>query len=281
MIRFLFKLICGTMAFALMGIGSFVTALALSDNATGLERPSPHIPFVKEGSQPPAHPAPVVARVARVAPVAPRPAAPAFHRLAAGTSLAGWTRVSQFALEVGEDDVRGWVGVERVKWSYDGRWIRGRLSKRDVAIEVGVEWLKGKMGEVAFAMRRPDFVAARVPPPAVTLPALAAPVLPVASVVTVSQSMPLRPVQAMVIPNLGPKCAIATALSGRGEDVMLFRQYRDQVLSRSIVGHRMAEVYYQTSPKLAQVLHSSPTARRAMHAALIPVMAYVRSRVTK
>jgi len=60
-------------------------------------------------------------------------------------------------------------------------------------------------------------------------------------------------------------CFIATATyeSADADEVFLLRQYRDNVLEKSVMGRAFTRFYYLTSPYVAKVVESSEPIKRA------------------
>jgi hypothetical protein len=73
-------------------------------------------------------------------------------------------------------------------------------------------------------------------------------------------------------------CFIATAAFGSpfAEEVETLRQFRDDVLERSLVGHCFTRLYYLCSPPLAAILARSPHGRAMTRWLLAPVVRWCR-----
>ncbi|MRV70592.1 hypothetical protein GJ700_02515 [Duganella sp. FT92W] len=70
-----------------------------------------------------------------------------------------------------------------------------------------------------------------------------------------------------------PWCFIATAVyGGKAPETSVLRQFRDQVLRRTVVGRQIIVRYYQVSPVIADWLDRHPLAARVTRVVLRPVI---------
>lgn len=75
------------------------------------------------------------------------------------------------------------------------------------------------------------------------------------------------------------KCFIATAVYGNGEapEVMVLRKFRDDVLLKSFLGKIMVEIYYFTSPKIAEFLRNTKLLKSIIRNILDKIVAWVKT----
>ena len=70
-------------------------------------------------------------------------------------------------------------------------------------------------------------------------------------------------------------CFIATAAYGTpmAEEIQVLRDFRDQYLLTNPVGEVLVELYYKTSPPIAEFIADHPALRQVVRAGLEPVIA--------
>lgn len=70
-------------------------------------------------------------------------------------------------------------------------------------------------------------------------------------------------------------CFIATAAYGSPmvEEIEVLREFRDQYLLTNPVGETLVELYYKTSPPIADFIDDHPALKPVVRAALVPVIA--------
>jgi hypothetical protein len=80
------------------------------------------------------------------------------------------------------------------------------------------------------------------------------------------------------------KCFIATAVYGTPDaaEVLILRQFRDEVLANSLFGRAFISLYYRVSPPIAGVLHHTQAGRRLVRRVVIaPLVHAVETRGEK
>lgn len=77
-------------------------------------------------------------------------------------------------------------------------------------------------------------------------------------------------------------CFIATAAYGSymADEVVHLRKFRDQTLMKSVVGRQFVSLYYDLSPRFAEVIHENETIRIATRWALTPIVYTISSPLT-
>jgi hypothetical protein len=79
-------------------------------------------------------------------------------------------------------------------------------------------------------------------------------------------------------PNQQSGCFVATAVYGNYQcaEVRMFRQYRDEVLSRSLIGRAMIRLYYNVGPHLAALISTHPIRKKVCRHVLDRVLSHMR-----
>jgi hypothetical protein len=72
-------------------------------------------------------------------------------------------------------------------------------------------------------------------------------------------------------------CFIATAAYGSYAEpnVMILREFRDNVLHKTVLGRVFIRCYYKTSPPVAQIIESREYAKKMVRSLLKPIVYFV------